>query len=275
MRVTVYGSPAASAAVVVGSWNPLVGAHDALFARMRARAAQVGEAVVPVMLDPPPATFISGAHPLFEDAHTRLERLRARDVDAVAHVAFTREDVALGLLDLLAIVHEHLPVSRLWVGDQQSLGSGDRGNRVALIRAVARYRLKVDRLPPDGLKEHGRRVLAALHAGRVTAAARLAGRWPVVRRDALLGGERLEWAAGAYEVVPVTSPDAPLLATPLSVELEAGGLAADLPSDRDGDHAPYLAFVRGPGDVAAEATDGADAGAYRRACDGAAVTAGV
>jgi FAD synthase len=246
VRATLHGRIRGPGAVVVGSWDPFVRAHQRLIEQLASHARQTALASVVVLIDPPPPLFVWGRHdwPIYDEVWTRMELVRRCGVDAILLVHFTRADVDAGAAEFFALLDAHLTVAELWLGTYQTLGSVPRGATAAIDELAGERGIHLVRLPPLRLEtEDVRRLLAA---GRVREASRVVGRVPVRRRPRSLT-VRLAWQPGVYSVVPLARPMAAAEGRPFAVELatQSQGLPALHWPERT---IRYLAFVAGPGD---------------------------
>jgi hypothetical protein len=249
VKTTLHGEVRAPVAAVVGVWDPLLPAHRDLFADLRRHASAHDLAAVAIVLDPSPQALLYGAAdaPVYHDLRTRIAILLAAGLDAVLTVHLAERDLLAGAEAFFDRVGRRHDLRELWLGARQTLGRGEVGSvrvieRTAADRGVALTRLPDRRLPTGTVQ----RLLAE---GRLDEAAQLVGGSPIQSRPR---GESLTlaWSPGSYRAVPLRDPTAPIAAPALTIDAiptGAGLVRIPWPS-RD---IPALAFLRGPGDLAA------------------------
>jgi hypothetical protein len=246
MRLIVGDQPRRPSAVVVGSWDPLLPAHDALFGELCTYACRHALLPLVVAIAPDPGVYLLGraSFPVYTDPGTRWRALREGHAITLAPLRFTRADLARGAADFLRVLDRVTEVRELWLGAGQTLGMGPGGAPATIQALCDERRIALRWLPPVAMPTG--RVRRALREGRLGEACRLVGRPPLRQRPAsrVL---RLAWCPGRYTAVPVASPTARPTATPLTLDLlpdDCGLPTAGWPDDA----IPYLAFVKGPGD---------------------------
>lgn len=248
MRATFYGKVAGPAIAVVGVWDPMLGAHRELFEQIRCQAQRAGLPALAIVIDPDPALMLRGrAHwPVFDDIHTRVQRLFGSGFDAVLRIRFFENDLNAAAAEFFSLVDAHATLAELWLGAHQSLGRGVDGSQETILRLAGERGIQTHRLPPVKVLPPPYDIRQCLAAGRVAEAAEMAGR-PPVRSRPRSGALRLAWRPGRYRVLPLASPLAPPTASPFDVELAA--MPRGLPRLAWPDPAiKHLAFVGGPAD---------------------------
>lgn len=207
MRVTVIGQVDQPAAIVVGSWDPLLPGHLALFRRLRKYARHHSLASVVVHLHPSPTRQLNGPleRPTYDDIKARLDMVAQCGVTASILVRFRKQDLTAGAKEFIGSVTQHVKIKELWLGAQQSLGSLESGSSEAISKLAKKHQFTVVRLPYSVQAAGGRKVRQYLKNGDLGEATRIVGHSPVWAkpRSGLL---RLAWRPGNYIVALLSSP---------------------------------------------------------------------
>jgi FAD synthase len=248
MRAVLHGEVRRPAAIVVGTWDPLLPDHLELFAQLSRAAHRRSLDFVAVMLDPAPPLLRWGATSwaVYDGPSTRQHLIRQSGSDAVVRIRFAKRDLDATTAQFLALVGSQLEFTELYLGAGQVLGNGPDGTEGAIACYLAKRGMLLRRLPPTGLTPTISQVRALLAVGRVRSASALVGRPPTWARPPA-GVLRLAWRPGTYRAVPILQPNGEPHADPIEIELiaQAHGLPRmswpHLPSK-------YLAFTAGPGD---------------------------
>jgi FAD synthetase len=251
MKTSLIGSVTTGSIVVVGNWDPLGPAQRQLLRALVQEAQARSLHSAAVIFDPAPAFYLNvpGGWIEYESVETRVARLRDAGIDYVLRVGFSRSDLRRGVRELLDAVERRLCIRELWIGAQQSLGSGHVGNQSTIEAETAArgFGFRILGRPTEGMTGNPRR---ALSEGQVIEASKLVGFRPVWSRPK---GKHnvvtLAWPAGRYVVAPVRSPsdppcDAPRIELTL-VECPAGGRQFSWPDSS----CSWLSFVSGPSDT--------------------------
>lgn len=247
MRAAVHGRITRPAAVVVGAWDPFVGAHRALFDQLAEQARAQSLDPVAIVLDPSPVLFLHGRseYPVYDDIHSRLRLMLGSSLEGVVRVLFTRRDVdgtAAELLD--AVFDAGVEIRELWLGERQSLGPGPSGTPRAIRALGKRHGFSVVHLPSARFPKTSVREL--LREGRLVEARAAVGH-PPLRSRPRGSSVSVAWRTGPYRAVPVTAPDGRRAGEPLMLDLIPGrGRMATF--EWPGREVHYLAFLSGPGD---------------------------
>jgi FAD synthase len=248
VRAVLHGEIRRSAAIVVGTWDPLLPDHLELFAQLSHAAHRQSLDFVVIMLDPAPPLLRWGfaSWAVYDGAITRHHLIRQAGSDAVLRIRFAKRDLDATAAQFLTFVGSHLTFTELYLGDGQVLGNGSAGMEDAIARYVGEHGMCLRRLPPTSLAPTISQVRALLAVGRVKRALELVGRPPTWARPPA-GVLRLAWHPGTYRAVPIAQPNGEPCADPIAIELtaQARGLPQmrwpPLPSR-------YLAFTAGPAD---------------------------
>jgi len=252
MDAKLFGTVDRPAAILVGTWDPFLPAYRGILRQLVRHTREKGQAPVAVLLDPPPQTFFKGpAHySVYTGPRARVQRLLAEGMDGVLRIDFSKPDLDLGAYDLLNLVRSHIPLAEVWMRPDQTFGRAARGSLFALALYAKKHGLIWKSLAPIQVKLTAGQVQLALQEGRVVPARAIVGLPPVWERPDS-GELRLAWKPGVYEAVPLREPDDKLTGDTVIVELrpDADGMSSLSWPRPD---VEYLAFVRGPGDSAAE-----------------------
>jgi FAD synthase len=252
VRVVLHGTVRRPAAIVVGTWDPLLPDHLELFARLSHAAHRTARDFVTVMLDPAPPLLRWGATAwaVYDGASIREHLIRQSGSNAVLRIRFAKGDLDGNAAQFLNFVGSHLQFTELYLGDGQVLGNGPDGMESAIAPYLKKHGVLLRRLPPSGLTPTISNVRALLALGRVRRAREIVGRPPTWARPPA-GVLRLEWRPGTYRAVPVTQPNGEPRADPIAIELtaQARGLPRMNWPQRQ---SRYLAFIAGPADAPGE-----------------------
>jgi riboflavin kinase / FMN adenylyltransferase len=192
----LYKPPSRPNAVTIGNFDGIHLGHQAMLARLTARAASVGGAPTVLTFEPHPREIFTP-----EAAPTRLTTLREkleilRNL-GVAHVhvcKFTRPFAALSAEDFVKrILVEGLKARYVLVGDDFRFGARRAGD-FALLQALGQeYGFEAEALhtvEAAGQRASSTAVREALAAGDMAAAAQLLGR-PYSISGRVVGGDQL------------------------------------------------------------------------------------
>jgi riboflavin kinase/FMN adenylyltransferase len=183
-------------AVTIGNFDGIHLGHQAMLARLTARAASVGAAPTVLTFEPHPREVFTP-----QDAPTRLTSLREkleilRNL-GVAHVhvcRFTRAFAALSAEDFVRrILVEGLKARYVLVGDDFRFGAKRAGDFALLKQLGARHGFEAEALhtvEAAGQRASSTAVREALAAGDMATAAQLLGR-PYSISGRVVGGDRL------------------------------------------------------------------------------------
>lgn len=260
MKATLHGTVNGPAAIVVGSYDPLLPGHRQLFSFLGRYGRKAGCSSVVVLLDPPPALYLEDPawYPLYHDGETRSAMIRQAGVDAVLRVHFEDSDLHGSAADFFESVDPHLDLAELWLGRKQTLGSGDTGDTQAVLHLAESKNVEVKFLPEGTVQESANEVRRMLVFGQMRKATSVVGHAPRMRRPET-GQAHRAWAPGRYGV-EVRRSNAPVphdavardgrssraTAERTTIELtraDGGGCTFDWPAGVD-----ELIFVEGPGD---------------------------
>lgn len=137
-RLRVYGRLPIHAAIVVGSWDPLLPINERCLAKLARRfnnAESKRGALVPVLLDPSPAFVLNGNRcPRFECAEARVARLLKRGIGGVIQLSLAKRDCTRGIEWFLEALSAYVRVRTLLLHPFQSLGSAELGDRMTVER---------------------------------------------------------------------------------------------------------------------------------------------
>lgn len=183
-------------AVTIGNFDGVHLGHQAMLARLTARAASVGGLPTVLTFEPHPREIFTP-----HDAPSRLTSLREKleilKSLGVAHVhicRFTKEFAALSAEDFVRrILVDGLKARYVLVGDDFRFGARRTGN-LALLQALGKqYGYEVDVLhtiEAAGQRASSTAVRAALAIGDMAGAAQLLGR-PYSISGRVIGGDRI------------------------------------------------------------------------------------
>lgn len=248
MKAQLEGQLTGPSVAILGVWDPFLPAHRQLFEEVCCYARQQVRSSLLMIIDPAPSRFLLGAAewPVYYDRQTLRQLIRPAGFDGILHLRFCKADLQGSASDLFNLVLPLVKLDEFWLGANQSLGVGEGGNHRTVARLADQHGIRLRRLPETGVDRLGKDVRRLLKAGCIAEAGALVGR-PPVRSRPKSGTLHFAWSPGAYRIVALEAPDAPLEGCSQEVCLQPdprGGTRLDWP-DRT---MRYIAFVAGPSD---------------------------
>jgi riboflavin kinase/FMN adenylyltransferase len=197
MRIT-HGWPHALRpnAITIGNFDGVHLGHQAMLARLTARAASVGALPTVLTFEPHPREiFTPDAAPTrLTSLREKLEILRGVGVAHVHICRFTRAFAALSAEDFVRrILVEGLKARYVLVGDDFRFGAKRAGDLALLKQMGAQFGFEAEALPTvaaAGQRASSTAVREALAAGDMALAAQLLGR-PYSISGRVIGGDKL------------------------------------------------------------------------------------
>ncbi|WP_312571957.1 bifunctional riboflavin kinase/FAD synthetase [Stutzerimonas balearica] len=201
----------------IGNFDGVHRGHQAILARLRERAAELGLPSCVVIFEPQPREFFAP-----DKAPARLTRLREKlclleqqGIDQVLCLAFNRRLRELSAAEFVqAVLVEGLAVRHLEVGDDFRFGCDRAGDFDFLLRAGAAEGFSVEAattIEVDGQRVSSTRLREVLARGDLQAAQALLGR-PVSLTGRIVHGQKLGRQLGA----PTANVQLKRRSTPLS-----------------------------------------------------------
>ncbi|TBW06574.1 bifunctional riboflavin kinase/FAD synthetase [Azotobacter chroococcum subsp. isscasi] len=182
--------------VTIGNFDGVHRGHQAILARLRERATELGLPGCVVIFEPQPREFFApdSAPPRLTRLREKLELLAAEGVDRVLCLAFNRRFCQLSAQAFVqSVLVDGLGVRHLEVGDDFRFGCDRAGDFAFLRQAGAAEGFTVEAavtVEVDGLRVSSTRLRAALHHGDLPLAERLLGR-PFSLCGRVLHGQKL------------------------------------------------------------------------------------
>ncbi|MEX6501639.1 bifunctional riboflavin kinase/FAD synthetase [Pseudomonas zhanjiangensis] len=180
----------------IGNFDGVHRGHQAILARMRERAAELGVPCCVVIFEPQPREFFAPdtAPPRLSRLRDKLALLAAEGVDRVLCLAFNRRLRELSAAEFVQkVLVDGLAVQHLEVGDDFRFGCDRDGDFAFLEQAGAREGFTVEAAATvelDGVRVSSTGVRRALAAGDFELAERLLGR-PFQIAGRVLHGQKL------------------------------------------------------------------------------------
>lgn len=201
----------------IGNFDGVHRGHQAILARLRERAAELGLPSCVVIFEPQPREFFAP-----DKAPARLTRLREKlclleqqGIDQVLCLAFNRRLRELSAAEFVhAVLVEGLAVRHLEVGDDFRFGCDRAGDFDFLLRAGAAEGFSVEAattIEVDGQRVSSTRLRGVLARGDLQAAQALLGR-PFSLTGRIVHGQKLGRQLGA----PTANVQLKRSSTPLS-----------------------------------------------------------
>jgi FAD synthase len=193
----------------IGAYDPLTSDHLNLASALvnRCRNGNLSPSVV--IITPSPAALLTPDQkmPLHMDLEARIRELQKAGIELVVVASFSREDLELKAYDFLNKLRSVIPLAGIWLGANQSLGTGLLGSN----RAVAEYAkeagmefkiLDLDRT----LRQQCLEVQKLLSRGDMGLVKDVTGVYPQVTLRCGKSIEALHWPAGTYESRSLKTP---------------------------------------------------------------------
>ncbi|NCS64870.1 MAG: bifunctional riboflavin kinase/FAD synthetase [Hydrogenophilales bacterium CG03_land_8_20_14_0_80_62_28] len=183
-------------AVTIGNFDGVHLGHQAMLARLTARATSVGGLPTVLTFEPHPREIFTphAAPSRLTSLREKLEILKALGVGHVHVCRFTKEFAALSAEDFVRrILVDGLKARYVLVGDDFRFGAKRAGNLALLQTLGERYGFQVDVLhtiEAAGQRASSTAVRTALAAGDMAGAAQLLGR-PYSISGRVVGGDRI------------------------------------------------------------------------------------
>ena len=180
----------------IGNFDGVHRGHQAILARLRERAIELGVPSCVVIFEPQPREFFAPqtAPARLTRLREKLELLAGQGVDFVLCLAFNRRLRELSADEFVRqVLVEGLRVKHLEIGDDFRFGAGRGGDFDFLVRAGEQYAFTVEAaltVELDGERVSSTRVRQALQAGELELAGRLLGR-PYALGGCVLHGQKL------------------------------------------------------------------------------------
>lgn len=212
----------------IGNFDGVHRGHQAVLARLRARAAEAGLPSCVVIFEPQPREFFAPdrAPPRITSLREKLELLREAGVDRVLCLTFNRRLRELSAEQFIhQIMVEGLGVKHLEVGDDFRFGKGRTGDFALLVEAGAREGFTVESaatIELDGERVSSTRVREVLAAGDFAEVERLLGR-PYRISGRVLHGQKLGRQLGTPTANLQLNRLRPALQGVYLVSVEVGG----------------------------------------------------
>jgi len=233
------------ALLLVGTWDPFIDLHRHLLQRASTYAAEQGMHCTTIIVDPNPSAFLH-APPrwvTYDDLLFRIEMLKKYGSSSCAVLRFTAGDLNLAADDFFDLLDASLPVAELWLGAEQSLGSGHRGSAPYVESAAGSRGIKVSRLNRNGSKKIAAQARHLISSGRFAAATAIVGRPPVWQLQ-ISSELQTSWPEGRCAFVRFSIDSEELCGPEVIARLTAtctnltSVICAERPSQ-------YIAFTRG------------------------------
>ena len=249
MEARLIGTLNKAAALLIGTWDPLVPDYRALLQTLIGHARRHDQAAVAILLDPAPQIFLKGATnwPVYMGPEARLHWLLAEGLDGVLRVDFKEEDLRYGSYDILDLVRAHVHVAEIWMRPDQTLGRDAKGSQIAVAMYAKKHELVWRRVPTPSPKQYVSTVQKHLQNGELVRAQSMVG-LPAIWSRPASNQLRFAWKAGTYQAIPLERLDAIGRDAPIELELraDADGLVSTVwPAGTE-----HIAFVSGPADQA-------------------------
>lgn len=204
--------------VTIGNFDGHHRGHHSLLQTVVARAREVGGTAMVVTFDPHPVRVLAPHVQLrfLTSPEEKLERFKAAGVDEVVFLEFTPALAAMAPEEFVNVVlHRHLGIAELFVGEHFAFGKGRAGRIADLQRLGASLGFAVHPMRPvvlNGGVVSSTRIRTLIQAGQMEEAAVLLGRAYGMTGTVVSGlqqGQALGWPTANLKIPPerVTPPD--------------------------------------------------------------------
>ncbi|MDY6905629.1 MAG: bifunctional riboflavin kinase/FAD synthetase [Thermodesulfobacteriota bacterium] len=198
-------APFDNAVVTIGNFDGVHKGHQALFQRVRERAAELNGTSVVITFEPHPARVLNpeGMTPLITIYEQKVELIEQAGVDVLICIRFTREFASVTATAFVEdILVKQIGVRSMVIGNDYAFGKNREGD-MAFLKSCGRE-MGFDVISVDWVDWPGRRPEASdrkkrisstairelVHAGRIREAADLLGRHYQVRGTVVSGRGR-------------------------------------------------------------------------------------
>jgi riboflavin kinase/FMN adenylyltransferase len=204
--------------VTIGNFDGHHRGHHSLLQMVVARAREVGGTAMAVTFDPHPVKVLAPHVELrfLTSPEEKLERFKAAGVDEVVFLEFTPALAAMTPEEFADVVlHHHLGVAELYVGEHFAFGKGRTGRIADLERLGVSLGFTVHPVRPvvlNGGVVSSTRIRTLIQAGHMEEAAELLGRAYGMTGTVVSGlqqGQALGWPTANLRIPSerVTPPD--------------------------------------------------------------------
>jgi hypothetical protein len=252
-HLSKVGGATAPAVLLVGVWDPVLPDHLDLFRQLRDHAAARSLRPIVATIDPPPGSYVqaSSMWPIYDDLPSRLALQASCGIDDTLIVEMVADDLRLTATDFLGAVTEQLALKELWLGRNQTFGSGPSGAMPAIRQFASARDISVRVLPASLTRFTCGLIRQLLVSGRLREAIEVVKRPPTRSRPSS-GLLSLTWAPGTYTVVSIDRSTRSVTSQSRRLTLSrAEGFASLVPWPDD---VESLAFLSGPADDTAAQT---------------------
>ena len=204
--------------VTIGNFDGHHRGHRSLLQTVVARARETQGTAIVVTFDPHPVRVLAPHVELrfLTSPEEKLERLKAAGVDEVVFLEFTPSLASMTPEQFAQdVLHRHLHIAELFVGEHFAFGKGRAGRIADLQRFGSSLGFVVHPLLPvvlDGGVVSSTRIRSLIQSGQMEAAARLLGRTYGITGTVVSGaqqGQALGWPTANLRIPPerVIPPD--------------------------------------------------------------------
>ncbi|MFI5136757.1 MAG: hypothetical protein ACHQIM_02945 [Sphingobacteriales bacterium] len=192
---------------VLGAWNPVLPKHKALFKELLAYSKKKGLNPYVIIVYPNPGKFIyTNYFRDYFDLNARIEFLKYLGINNVLALDIAREDLQAGagaLFDQL-FIDTGIKLTELWVGENQSFSTGDKGSVFSIKDECSRRDIKLRVLKNSHLVVLEKdAVYRDFRQGRLALAAAVIGQFPTYR---LNGDAQIQMYDGTYNALLRVQP---------------------------------------------------------------------
>lgn len=204
--------------VTIGNFDGHHRGHHSLLQTVVNRAREVGGTAMVLTFDPHPVRVLAPHVELrfLTSPEEKLERFKDAGIDEVVFLEFTPALAAMTPEEFAeAVLHRHLGVAEVFVGEHFAFGKGRAGRIADLQRFGAALGFTVHPVRPvtlNGGVVSSTRIRNLIQAGKMEEAAALLGRAYAIRGTVVTGvqqGQALGWPTANLRIPPerVTPPD--------------------------------------------------------------------
>ncbi len=256
MRIQLSTStPAVSGSMlaVIGTWDPLLRAHQELFRELARRGTEAGLTPVVIILYPSPARLVNPDPEIcleYTDLKARIALIRECAGVHVLTVRMAKCDLDASSGSFFDLIGSHMRLREIWLGANQSLGRCKQGSAPAIAALARRRKISLRRLDVSKKTGVGGKALRLLGAGKLREAIQCVGHAPIWGRPRS-GVLRLNWPPGEYLATPIMSPSITTISTPVPITVKIASTGRGGVLKWPAQDVEWLSFLAGPADPSA------------------------
>lgn len=182
--------------LIIGTWDPFLNQQEKLFKKFKRQSIKNNLTPLVVVINPSPGFLIHGKHPVYDDYFSKKNYVNALGIDC-CELIFKKKDLALGALDFFKFLNNIINIKELWISNQQTFGSHEKGDKKAIYEACQQYGIIITEFKTSYLiKRKGILTRFHLENGDYEKAVEIVGRKPYRLFNSKTKNHRLDWSLG-------------------------------------------------------------------------------